>query len=75
MTIADDIVELVARKRRHRLTEEDIAEFLFGPKGNQQRVNAACRQLVEQKRLIRNGKGGQDDPFTYSFPLFKRRFG
>ena len=80
MTIADDIFALVQRKgRRHRncLTEEDI-EFLYGQgEGNQQRVNRACRQLVREKRLIRNGKGGQDDPYTYSLPptKIKRRFG
>jgi hypothetical protein len=72
MTIADDIVALVERKRRLRLTEEDIADMLFG-QGNayQQRVNAQCRLLVKAGRLVRHGKGGAAHPFTYSLPPLK----
>jgi hypothetical protein len=69
MTIADDIVALVGRKRRLRLTEEDIADMLYGQnRASQQRVNPACRRLVSEGRLVRHGKGGQDDPYTYSLP-------
>ena len=74
MTIADDIVTLIARKRRLRLTEEDIADMLFSQnKAYQQRVNSACRQLVQQGKLVRNGKGGPTDPYTYSLAPIKRR--
>jgi hypothetical protein len=55
MTIADDVEALVTRKltrkRRLSLTEEDIADMLFGQNNaSQQRVNSACRQLVEEPR-------------------------
>jgi hypothetical protein len=74
MTIADDIVELVKRKRRLKLTEEDIADFLFGQNNAyQQRVNSTCRRLIAEGRLVRQGKGGPADPFTYSLPALKRR--
>jgi len=50
MTIADDIEALIKRKRRLSLTEEDIADMLFGQNNAyQQRVNSACRQLVEER--------------------------
>jgi hypothetical protein len=74
MTIADDIVALVQRKHRLRLTEEDIADMLYGQNhGYQQRVNSDCRLLVQQGRLVRHGKGGPADPYTYSLPPIKRR--
>jgi hypothetical protein len=74
MTVADDIVALVARKHRLSLTQEDIADMLFGQNNAyQQRVNSACRKLVEEGRLVQHGKGGPADPFTYSLPPIKRR--
>ncbi len=75
MTIADDIEALVERKqRRLRLTEEDIAEMLFGQKhAYQQRVNSACLQLLKAKRLVREGKGGPANPYWYHLPYPKRR--
>jgi hypothetical protein len=74
MTIADDIEALVKRKWRLRLTEEDMADMLFGQNNAyQQRVNSACRQLLEEKRLVRHGKGGASDPYTYGSPPIKRR--
>jgi hypothetical protein len=74
MTIADDIEALVNRKRRLSLTEEDIADMLFGQHNAfKQRVNPACRQLVAEKRLVRQGNGGLSDPYTYHPPPIKRR--
>ena len=74
MTIADDIVALVERKHRLRLTEEDIADMLFGQNhAYQQRVNADCRLLVDAGRLVRHGKGGPATPYTYGLPPIKRR--
>lgn len=74
MTIADDILALVERKRRLRLTEEDIADMLFGQHHSyQQRVNSDCRLLVQQGRLVRHGKGGPADPYTYSLAPVHRR--
>jgi hypothetical protein len=75
MTIADDIVALVERKQhRLRLTEEDIADMLFGQNNAyQQRVNADCRLLSDTGRLVRHGDGGPADPYTYSLPPIKRR--
>ncbi|MGA2459202.1 MAG: hypothetical protein ABSF85_16650 [Terriglobales bacterium] len=75
MTIADDIEALVERKqRRLHLIEEDIAEMLFGQKhAYQQRVNSVCRQLVKEKRLVREGRGGPANPYWYHLPYPKRR--
>lgn len=64
MSVADDIEALVAR--RSDLTEAAMAEELFGSEGYQQRVNSTCRRLVKAGRLVRHGKGGASDPFTYT---------
>ena len=64
--LADAIVSLVGRKYlRLKLTEEDISEMLFADAGYRARVNTACRLLIEQKRLSRNGKGTAYNPFWY----------
>jgi hypothetical protein len=76
--LADAIVLLVERKYpRLKLTDEDISEMLFGDAYYRPRVNAACRWLIEEKRLSRKGKGVAYEPFWYlpwSDPIFKRRF-
>jgi hypothetical protein len=74
MAISDEIITLVERKRRLSLTEADIAAMLFGQKkAYQQRVNSACRLLVARGLLVRRGRGGRDDPFTYHPRPVKRR--
>jgi hypothetical protein len=48
--------------------------MLFGQNNAyQQRVNSDCRLLVDTGRLVRNGKGGPADPYTYSLPPINRR--
>lgn len=64
MALADDILELVAR--RSHLTEAEIASALFGATAYQQRVNSTCRRLIRQGQLKRYGQGGATDPFTYT---------
>jgi hypothetical protein len=72
MTVADDILDEVSRKAG--LTEMEIAALLFGRKNAyQQRVNSTCRRLVNDGKLIRDGKGGANDPFTYRIPPIRRR--
>lgn len=67
MTIADDIMDLVKRKRRLRLTALDIAEILYwDDKTYRRRVAASCQMLHEQGRLARVGAGTPADPYTYS---------
>ncbi|HEY0852876.1 MAG TPA: hypothetical protein VGD96_23390 [Bradyrhizobium sp.] len=67
MTIADDILNLVKRKRRLRLTALEIAEILYWEdKTYRQRVVASCLMLYEQGSLARSGTGSLADPFTYS---------
>jgi hypothetical protein len=67
MTIADDILDLVKRKRRLRLTALDIAEILyFEDRSYRQRVVANCLMLYEQGSLCRTGTGSLADPFAYS---------
>lgn len=67
MTITDDILGLLKRKRRLRLTAPDIAEILYWEdKTYQQRVVANCLMLYEQGSLARTGTGSPTDPYTYS---------
>lgn len=67
MTIADDILDLLKRKRRLRLSALDIAEMLYWEdKAYQRRVVANCLMLYEQGSLTRGGMGSPADPFTYS---------
>ncbi|MGP8232923.1 MAG: hypothetical protein ACLQL2_09700 [Methylovirgula sp.] len=71
MTVADDILDEVRRKPG--LTEIDLAALIFGRQNAyQQRVNSVCRHLAAEGRLIRKGKGGFADPFTYHLPPMRR---
>jgi hypothetical protein len=63
MTVIDDVVALISA--RPGLTECQIAESLFGRKGQQQRVNPVCRRLLREGRVERRGQGYSQDPFTY----------
>lgn len=74
MSIADDILDLLRRKRRLRLTAIDIAEMLYWEDQiYKQRVRADCLMLYEQNRLIREGKGSADDPYVYGISSIQRR--
>jgi hypothetical protein len=76
MTIADDILDLLRRKRRLKLTAIDIAEMLYWEDRiyYQHRVRADCLNLYGQGKLLRDGKGIPADPHTYSIaPLERRR--
>jgi hypothetical protein len=74
MTIADEILDLLKRKRRLKLTAIDIAEILYWEdKTYQQRVKADCLTLYEQDRLVRDGKGSPADPYVYSITPIERR--
>jgi hypothetical protein len=74
MTVADDILDLLKRKRRLKLTAIDIAEMLYWEdKTYQQRVRADCLMLYEQGKLVRDGKGSLADPHTYSIAPIERR--
>lgn len=67
MTIAGDILDLMKRKRRLRLTALDIAEILYWEdKTYRQRVATVCLMLYDQGCLARSGTGSLADPFTYS---------
>jgi hypothetical protein len=74
MTIADDILDLLKRKRRLKLTAIDLAEMLsWEDKSFRHRVQAGCSSLHEQGRLLRDGKGSLSDPYTYSVAPTERR--
>lgn len=70
------IEKLISRKYpRLKLTEEDITEMLFGDSFNRPHVNRACRRLVDEERLIREGGGIAYDPYWYrpwSAPINRR---
>jgi hypothetical protein len=74
MAIANEILDLLRRKRRLRLTAIDIAEILYwDDKTYQQRVKADCLTLYEQDRLARDGSGRPADPYVYSISPAERR--
>lgn len=59
-----DVVEEIVR-RKPGLTEIQIAEEIFS-NPYQQRVNPICRAMVTEGRLRRSGRGGMNDPYTYT---------
>jgi hypothetical protein len=64
--LEDKIEALVRRKHpRLKLTEEDISEMIFGDAFNRPHVNRACRRLVDDRRLERQGGGVAYDPYWY----------
>jgi len=74
MTVADDILDMLKRKRRLKLTAIDIAEMLYWEdKTYQQRVKASCLMLHEQGRLVRDGQGSLADPYVYSVAAIERQ--
>jgi hypothetical protein len=74
MTIADEILDLLKRKRRLKLTAIDIAEMLYWEdKTFKRRVSADCLTLYEQNRLTRDGKGSAADPYVYGISSTERR--
>jgi hypothetical protein len=71
MPIADKIMNLL--RRRPGLTAIEIAVNIFGRRHPyKQRVNHACRRLIDEGRLERRGKGGPGDPLTYYLSRAKR---
>jgi len=67
MTIADKII--TALRQHSGLSAVEIAVNIFGRRHPYtQRINHACRRLVDAGRLERRGKGGPGDPFTYYLP-------
>jgi hypothetical protein len=74
VAVADEILDLLRRKRRLKLTAIDIAEMLYWEdKTYQQRVRADCLTLYEQNRLTRDGKGSLADPYVYGVSPIERR--
>lgn len=73
MPIEDDIMHEVRREAGR--TEGELVALIFGQDAAyQQRVNSTCRKLVREGRVLRRGKGGATDPFTYHLPLIERGF-
>ena len=73
MIIEDDILDLLRRKRRLKLTATAIAEILYWEdRTYQQRAKASCLTLHEQGRLVRDGQGSPDDPYVYSIAAIER---
>jgi hypothetical protein len=74
MIIADEILDLLQRKRRLKLTATAIAEILsWDDKTYLQRVKASCLTLCEQGRLVRDGQGSRADPYVYSIAAIERQ--
>jgi hypothetical protein len=66
MTLGDDIIDEL--RKRSGLTAMEIAVNIFGRRQYYRKVYQECRRLVDAGRLVRRGKGRQDDPFTYYLP-------
>lgn len=75
MSIADDILDLLRRKRRLRLTAIDIAEMLYWEDRTyyERRVRADCLDLYNRGKLLRDGEGSLADPYTYSIAPRERQ--
>ena len=72
VAIRENIVAEIERKAG--LTEVEIALNIFGrANAYQQRVNRHCRALLVEGKVVRHGKGGGADPYTYHLPPIKRR--
>jgi hypothetical protein len=72
--LEDKVEALVRRKHpRLKLTEEDISEWLLGDASYRPHVNRACRRLVDDNRLVREGGGVAYDPY-WCRPWFKDPF-
>jgi hypothetical protein len=60
-------------RRKAGRTEDELAALIFGrDDAYQQRVNSTCRKLLAEGKIVRRGKGGQNDPFTYYMPPLRR---
>ncbi|WP_426442526.1 winged helix-turn-helix domain-containing protein [Bradyrhizobium genosp. P] len=70
MSVADDILREL--RSNPGQTECELAEHLLSKSGTQQRINPTCRKLVDRGWLVRQGKGGPLDPFTYHLPQRSR---
>ncbi len=57
---------LAAITQRPHMTELEIAREVTPSNPYQQRVNSGCRRLLREGRILRHGKGGSADPFTYT---------
>ena len=74
MIAEDEILDLLRRKRRLKLTATAIAEILYWEdKTYQQRVKASCLMLHEQGRLVRDVQGSLADPYVYSVAAIERQ--
>ena len=64
--LEDKVEALIQRKYpRLRLTQEDIAEMLFGDAFNRPHISRVCGRLVEDNRLSQEGGGVSNDPYWY----------
>ncbi len=74
MIAEDEILDLLRRKRRLKLTAAAIAEILYWEDtAYQQRVKASCLTLYGQGRLVRDGRGSLADPYVYSIAAIERQ--
>jgi hypothetical protein len=52
---------------RPGITQLEIAQSIYGPSAYQGLVKAVCRQLLREGHVARSGKGGPQEPFTYTW--------
>lgn len=74
MSVADEILDLLKRKRRAKLTVVDIADILYWEdRSYRRRVEVNCLALHEQAKLVRDGKGSLSDPYVYGIARVERQ--
>lgn len=52
---------------RPGITQLELARAIYGPLAYTGLVKAICRQLLDDGYVVRTGKGGPQDPFTYEW--------
>lgn len=57
---------IAAIRQRPHMTELEIAKAVTPSNPYQQRVNSGCRRLLREGQVLRHGKGGASEPFTYT---------
>lgn len=65
MSLRSKVCDLI--HSRPGITEFEIATAIYGPGTDHGQVNRMCRQLVDEGYVVRSGRGGPYDPFTYNW--------
>ena len=51
------------------ITRVALSKLVYGPLAYPALIDAICRQLVREGRVLRSGLGGKSEPFRYTWIL------